>query len=413
MRKFLVWIILLSFLLGITGVAMAEKVELTFWSWRTEDIAAYENFIAEFNKEYPDINIKFVPYKNTEYNTILSTALQGGSGPDIIQLRAYGGLEPLANAGYLVPLEDKVPELEKFSENVLAGARSRRDGKVYGVPFATQNIQVLYNKALFDELDLKEPDTWAKLLGIAQKAKDAGFIPFANGTKDAWTLETLFGGIAPTFYGGTEFYNQVIAGEKTFTAPEIKRALGKMLELKPYLPDNYLGVGYIDMQMMFAQEMAVMFVAGSYEVGTMGQMNPDLKIGAFIVPGETEDAPAYNSIYVDGSYGINANSDHIDAALKFIRFTTTKEFGQMFTNVLKQISTVPGVSSEDETLAEIMEIAKPTPYLMLTGFRYGSPSGSALLQNELQGLFAGEQDIEKTLNKIQEGLETWYEPFQS
>jgi len=145
----------------------------------------------------------------------------------------------------------------------------------------------------------------------------------------------------------------------------------------------------------------------------MNQMNPDLKIGAFIVPGETEDTTAYNSIYVDGSYGINVNSDHIDAALKFIRFTTTKEFGQMFTNTLKQISTVPGVSSEDETLAEIMEIAKPTPYLMLTGFRYGSPSGSALLQNELQGLFAGEQDIEKTLNKIQEGLETWYEPFQN
>ena len=118
MRKFLVWTILLSFLLGITGVAMAEKVKLTFWSWRTEDIAAYENFIAEFNKEYPDINIKFIPYKNTEYNTILSTALQGGGGPDIMQLRAYGGLEPLANAGYLVSLEDKVPELEKFSEDV-------------------------------------------------------------------------------------------------------------------------------------------------------------------------------------------------------------------------------------------------------------------------------------------------------
>ena len=55
---------------------------------------------------------------------------------------------------------------------------------------------------------------------------------------------------------------------------------------------------------------------------------------------------------------------------------------------------------------------KPTPFLMLTGFRYGTPSGSTLLQNELEALFAGAQTIEQTLNKIQVGVATWYEPFQ-
>lgn len=412
MKKYLIWIIVFSLVLSFTGWAAAEEVELTFWSWRTEDREAYENFIAEFNSEYPEIKIEFVPYKNTEYNTILSTALQGGGGPDIMQLRAYGGLESLANAGYLVPLGDKVPELDEFSDDVLAGARSRRDDKIYGVPFATQNIQVLYNKALFAELGLEEPATWDELLATAQEVKDAGLVPFANGTKDAWTLETLFGGVAPTFYGGTDFYNQVVAGEKEFTATEMVNALEHMLELRPYLPDNYTGVGYTDMQMMFAQEMAAMFIAGSYELGTMDQMNPELEIGAFIVPGENEETPKYNSIYVDGSYGINANSDYIEEAIKFIRFTATKEYGQMFTNTLKQISAVPGVTSNDEALAEIMDIAEPTPYLMLTAFRYGSPSGSALLQNELQGLFGGDQDIETTLNAIQVGIETWYQPFQ-
>lgn len=411
MKKFLVYIMLLSFILSFSGLVLAEEVELTFWSWRTEDREAYENFINEFNEENPDIKIKFVPYKNTEYNTILSTALQGGGGPDIMQLRAYGGLESLANAGYLVSLGDKVPELDKFSDDVLAGAQSRRDKKIYGVPFATQNIQVLYNKALFEKLELEEPETWDELLKTAQKIKDEGLIPFANGTKDAWTLETLFGGIAPTFYDGTTYYNDLVAGEKDFTAPEMVNALEHMLELKPYFPENYTGVGYTDMQMMFAQEMAVMFVAGSYELGTMDQMNPELEIGAFVVPGENKDASKYNSIYVDGSYGINANSDYVDEALEFIRFTATKKYGQMFTNTLKQISAVPDIGSEDESLAEIMDIAQPTPYLMLTAFRYGSPSGSALLQNELQGLFAEEQSIEETLNKIQEGIETWYEPF--
>ncbi len=414
MKRLLVFILTLVMVFGIfsIGIAAAQDVELTFWSWRTEDKEQYEEIIAEFNKDYPHIQVKFVPYRNTEYNTILSTALQGGSGPDIMMLRTYGGLEPLANAGYLLPLDDKVPALKNFSQDVLAGMTNRRDAKVYGVPMATQNIQILYNVKLFEKLNLEEPETWDELLQVAQKAKDAGFIPFANGTKDAWTNETLFGGIAPTFYGGNGFYYQVVKGETTFEDTRMVKALEKMLELRPYLPDNYEGVGYTDMQVMFAQEMAVMFVAGSYELGTMAQMNPDLEIGAFIVPGETKETPAYNSIYADGGYGVNAASKNLEEALEFIKFTATKEYGMMFTSKLKQISGVPGVSSEDPVLNRIIEIAQPTPYLMLTAFRYGNPSGSTLLQNEVQALMAGDQDIDTTLEKIQTGLASWHEPFQ-
>ena len=419
MRK---WIMILACLvlvctlfLGLAGVGSAaakKDVTLTFWSWRTEDVDAYTKFIQVFNKKNPNINVKFIPYKNTEYNTILSTALQGGSGPDIMQLRAYGGMEPLANAGYLRALDGLVPELKGFDTNVLQGARSRKDQKIYGVPFAVQSIQVLYNKKIFTKLKLKVPTTWGQMLKVAQTVKNAGLIPFANGTKDAWTLETMFGGVAPTFYGGDELNNQIVKGQTNFEDARLKQALSKMLELRPYLPDNYTGVGYTDMQMMFAQEMAAMFIGGSYELGTMAQMNPNLEIGAFIVPGETASAPKFNSTYVDGSYGINAATKYPDEALKFIRFLAGRQYGQLFTDNLKQISAVPNIKSKDAALNGIIKVMKPTPYLMLTGFRYGTPSGSTLLQNEVQALFAGAQDIDKTLKNIQTGVATWYEPFK-
>ncbi|HEY8531312.1 MAG TPA: extracellular solute-binding protein, partial [Limnochorda sp.] len=73
--------------------AGAQDVTLTFWSWRTEDVDAYNQFIKAFEAEHPGIHVRFIPYRNTEYNTILATALQAGSGPDIIHLRAYGGME--------------------------------------------------------------------------------------------------------------------------------------------------------------------------------------------------------------------------------------------------------------------------------------------------------------------------------
>lgn len=85
----------------------------------------------------------------------------------------------------------------------------------------------------------------------------------------------------------------------------------------------------------------------------------------------------------------------------------------MFTNTLQQISAVPGVEPENEILAEVVALMEESasPYLMLTAFRYGQPSGSTLLQNELQGVFAGEITVDEALANIQAGLETWYEPF--
>jgi len=103
--------------------------------------------------------VTFTPYRNTEYNTILSTALQGGGGPDVIQLRAYDGMEPLAQAGFLYPLDGEIAELDSFNEGFLAGATNREDGRDYGVPFALQTVQVLYNEAMFEELGLEEPQT--------------------------------------------------------------------------------------------------------------------------------------------------------------------------------------------------------------------------------------------------------------
>jgi len=397
------------------AVGAAAKTELTFWSWRTEDIDAYNKFIKAFEAKNPDITVKFIPYKNTEYNTILATALQGGTGPDIAQLRSYGGMEALAAAGYLVPLDaTAVPGLAKFPKDLLKGATNRHDGKVYGVPFAIQTIQVLYNKAVFDKLGLKEPATWDEFLKLGATLKEKGYIPLANGGKDGWTLETLFGGVAPNFYGGNDFANDVIAGKTTFNDPRFIHALKKMLELRPYMPPSFMGVGYTDMQMMFAQEMAATMIAGSYEVGTFERLNPNLKIGVFPVPSEKAGDGGHVAVYVDGSYGINAASKHKEQALRFINFLATVEYGQMFADELSQPSAVPGVKPNHPVLAEMLSLAerKSTPHLMLVGFRFEQPSGSTLLQTNLQGMFSDKLTAEQVAAEIQSGLAKWYKPFQ-
>ena len=395
---------------ALLGAALAQT-QLDFWSWRTEDVAAYETFIAEFEAENPDIRVTFTPYLNVEYNTIVETAMRGGGGPDIVHLRAYGGMEPLANAGLIVRLDDKVDALAGFDPGILLGATNRADGHVYGVPFALQTVNVLYNQALFEDLGLEEPATWDEFLALGDALKEAGVYALANGASDPWTVETLFGGVAPTFYGCNDFFYAITGGETDFTDPRFAAALERMVELRPYLADNFMGVGYTDMQTLFAFEQAGMLVGGSYELGNMAQLNPDLRIGSFTVPGDSADAEQCITFYVDGSYGINANSQHQDEALRFIEFLATTEFGQMFTDELQQPSAVPGVEPTSEALAEMVAMMNEmgTPYLMLTAFRFGTPSGSTLLQNEMQAVLAGDNTVAQAVANIQRGVSEWYD----
>src|SRR4051812_31718034 len=107
-------------------------VTLSVWSWRPEDAAGYKQIFAKIHESHPHIQVDFKPYKSTEYNTTLSTGLTQAGGPDVAQLRSYGGLQPLIQAGDLVALDGQVAGLSNFETTALDGVRGKKDNKVYG-----------------------------------------------------------------------------------------------------------------------------------------------------------------------------------------------------------------------------------------------------------------------------------------
>ena len=117
-----------------SGSSGGSSVKLSVWSWRPEDAATYRKMFDKFHAAHKNITVDFKPYKATEYNTILSTGLTQAGGPDVMQLRSYGGLQPLIEGGNLAPLDGKVSGLTNFDKTALDGARGKKDGKVYGVP---------------------------------------------------------------------------------------------------------------------------------------------------------------------------------------------------------------------------------------------------------------------------------------
>ena len=397
------------------GALGQAKIGMTFWSWRGEDRAFYEGMIQKFEAQNPGVSIEFQTYKPTEYNTVLSAAMQAGKGPDIVHLRAYGALQPFARPEFLLALDDSVPELRTFARQWLDGARSRADGKVYGVPFAVQALVVLYNKKLLARAGVAAPArswTWDEFLGALKALADHGITPLANGGKEGWTLEVGMGVLAPNFYGGSNFYEAVTRGQATFRSPQFTGALAKMAEIRPFMPQGFMGVAYTDMQQLFINEQAAMFIGGIWELGYFLSQNPQLDVGVTTGPVARAGETPWVSSYDDGNYGVNAATPHKAEALKFIRFTSTREWGQAFTDQLKQISAVPGVDVRDPLLKEVVAwMRHATPYIMLVGFRWKTPTGSELIQNDLQGLFAGRLTPDQVGEDVTRGLATWFAPF--
>jgi raffinose/stachyose/melibiose transport system substrate-binding protein len=418
MRKFCTVITALGVVLAAPACAPStksggDKVTLTVLSWRPEDTAGYAKIFAPFEKSHPKIKVKFKPIKNTEYLTVLPTELKKATGgPDVVQLKPYGPIQSLISAGDLAPLDGQV-DVSKWDPTVLQAAKGRQDGKLYGVPYAMQTLSVLYNKKIFADQQIQPPTTWAEFIADCEKLKKAGITPLSTSGLQPWVLAIDHQVFGATRYGGDDFAKAVLSGQKNFTDPDYTASLDVTAKLKPYFPDKVTAVDYPDAQTLFTSGKAAMYPGGSYEVGPFTQTNPDLQIGAFDAPpapGATVNH-ALTSGFVDGSYGVNAHSEHKTEAMELVKWMATPEFGRLYANTLKQISAVPGVTPGDPLLAQTYQNFKShgATYMMVVDFGYGNPLGRDQEGEALQKMLGGTSAADAG-KLVQKGISAWFKP---
>jgi len=395
------------------AVESSGPVKLTVWSWRTEDVAAYNEIFDAYEKKHNGVTIEFKAFKNTEYNTILSTGLTKSGGPDVAMLRSYGGLQPVIEAGALLPLDDEV-DLSEFAKPVLDASRGKKDGKVYGVPAALQTIQVFYNKKIFADAGVAVPTTWAQLTAAMATLKAKGVVPLATTAKDTWMLPIVHEAFGAARYGGTDFQQRLLSGQTTLLDPAYVDSIAVLKQLQPFMPKNVAGVAYTDAQILFMTGKAAMFPGGSFELGFFTAQNPDLELGVFSAPpppGAVSSQPLTPG-FADASFGVAKQTKQRKEALELVRWMATKDFGQRYTDKLKQISPVPGVAPSDPLLAEMRQRYETagSPYIMLVDFRYGQPTGTDLLGEGLQKMLLGSAQPAQVAASVQKGLSQWFKP---
>ena len=141
-----------------------------------------DNYVAEFNKIYPNISIKYEGM--TDYANDMTTRLTSNDWGDICMIPTTIPLTELGD--YFQPL-CQVSDID--SEYNFASNRSF-DGTVYGIP-STGNVQgVVYNKAVFEKAGIdKLPTTPDEFLDDLQKIKDnTDAIPLYTNYAAGWTM---------------------------------------------------------------------------------------------------------------------------------------------------------------------------------------------------------------------------------
>jgi raffinose/stachyose/melibiose transport system substrate-binding protein len=397
----------------IASMPAQAATELTFWSWRPEDKVFYEEQAALF-QEKTGISVKFTPYVATEYNALLATALTAGSGPDVMQVRAYGGMSNLSDAGNFLALTTKdVPALAKMSAGTLAAVQGYTSKKQYGLPYATSVIGVMYNPDLLKQAGVKAlPSTWDSFLRVLAQVKAKGIIPLGNGTGYAPGLEQLHAGTGPTFYGGTQFFNDVVSGKRTFTDKNYVASLQAVKDLVPFMPATPAGVDYNTARGLFANEKAAFYIGGNYEISYFRSLNPSLNVAWMPAPSAAPGAKRYVTSWADGGFAINAKTKAKPEAIKFLNFLASKDFNQAAADQLGWIPTAPYIKITDPAISKMSKslASQGTPFLNVVGFRFGTPTSSAILQPGFQKLTAGTTTAADLAKDVQAAVATWYAP---
>ncbi|MBA1141800.1 extracellular solute-binding protein [Mesorhizobium neociceri] len=401
-----------SFAWGLAASA-AHATDISFWTWRQEDKAAYNELFADFTKENPDIHVKFESFPDENYPTIVSTALAAGKGGDVIHTHAYGWLEQFVKAGYFEPQDlTTVPSLANQPADALVAGTYRADKKVYSLPFASQTLGLFINKDVFAQAGLTPPTTWDEFITVSKALKEKGFYPLANGMGTSWFNE-MFVAIFTNPFLGQDFVGDLTSGKTTFKDPRYVAALGKLLELRDYMPPGFEGIDYETAGQLFITGKAAMLAGGSFDIATYRTQNPAINMD-FIAPptAKAGDTPQVTKFF-DGGYAVNAKSANKEAALKLVNWMGTKEFGDKFSALLGNISPIKGVVIKDELLAHVAKLNETAmPHINVVYFRFEKPTGSELLQGDITKMMSGSITPDQLAADLTDGLAKWYKPFQ-
>ncbi len=313
---------------------------------------AFEDIVAGFSKENPDVNVIVNTMHKEGYKTSIRNFLTADA-PDLATWYAGNRMAPFVNAGLFEDVSD-VWEENGLNEQLKSAAASMTiDGKKWGVPYTYYQWGIYYRKDIFEEKGIAVPTSWDELVAASAKLKAAGIDPFTIGTKALWPTGGWFD-YMNLRVNGYEFHMDLTAGKVPYTDPRVKATFDKWAELvKPgYYNANHAALDWQEAVPALVQGKAAMYLMGNFAVDVF--KNGGLKeeqIGFMQFPEITPGIPMAEDAPTDTIH-IPANAKNKEDAKKFLAYMARADV-QTATNVtLGQLPVNSGAERPEERILQ-------------------------------------------------------------
>lgn len=251
-----------------------EVVTLNLWHiWAAETESSkepFENAVAEFNAENPNIQIVVDATENETYKTKMTATIAANEAPDIYFYWSGGYMKNIVEAGKVLPLNDYLSS--ETMDKIVGGTLTNMtfDDKIYGLGHSLSVGTFFVNTALFDEYDVKIPETWDELITAIHTFNENDITPIAVGGKDTWCIN-MYLDIIGTREAGYEVCYEALTKQSSFVNDGIISAAGKLQELVDIgaFNNGALGISRDESEVPFYNGKVPMYFNGSWTIGNI------------------------------------------------------------------------------------------------------------------------------------------------
>lgn len=321
-----------------------------------------EEVINQYQQMHPNVEIDLVRVpEGTDTRVWTVTQLTGDRAPEVVWTQSFDtNRDAVAGKDWWVPLDKYLQEPNPYIQSghpgskhwidefypAPTGAKYAPNGHIYVIPFDLVTTYFFYNKDIFDKVGVQPPKTYAELIDVLSKVKQAGYVAY-NGMQ--WSRPQLAEMICraweeqikPTGPGGSYTIKDVdlaiINGIIDADSPRYRDYLRLMKDSEPYWSRNWT-VSNVDWELNFSQGKLAILEDGSWEFGIL-RANKLLKFdwGTFFMPTVTKGTGKGESQFADGKpapsiggatseqYGVTKiarENNNIDLVIDFLRYMT-------------------------------------------------------------------------------------------
>ncbi len=334
--------------------ADSGEITLTFASWSIQE-KNFQDYFTQLKNDFeaanPGIRVEFSGYPYGELKKQVLIMANAGQAPDIIQCERswYSGF---VGGGYVAEL-DSVLGADYMAEiypEILADMKV--DGKAYGVPWIASPFVLFYNKDLFAQAGLDPdtpPATYEEAMEFAAKIsqlKDADGNTVYGLGQTTGAVPVSGGAVLSMFFS----YGGGIVDEKGNVSVINSGNKAALEDLKKMHQAGFNpeGAKLKDLRNLMAIGRMGMYFDQLWGIGGAYAINPDLrgKVGVS-TPLSGAGAPAGSTLEAH-LLMISEDSEHKEAAAKFLKFATSTEqmskYSQLAPFLFPMVSQVEGTA---------------------------------------------------------------------